>query len=234
MRKTILPGSPKDPAEMGNQTLLSEWATWGMDCLISSGSYLGSRPGEHGCLECSSAGDQQDRLGRCKRGWLCRPACRGQAVKVGCERGLPVGERSWGTVRAGGGNTVQAFVFPFASLLRDNYPTDSFPLPANAWLKPAKHPLALKFQNLQGCRAGNREPAKKEKKKLSATEQSELPMNTEGFFMAWVLSLSKCLLTGVKLWGIKSPPETYLLPPCPKWICSPVCVWQQNRELHWW
>lgn len=71
----------------------------------------------------------------------------------------------------------------FALLLSGNYPTDSFTLPANAWFKPAKHPLALKFQNLQGS-TGNREPAKKEKKKLPATEQPELPMNTEGFFMA--------------------------------------------------
>jgi len=48
-------------------------------------------------------------------------AGRGQAVEVGCERGLPVGERSWGRVRASsssstcqpvGGNTMQAFFFP--------------------------------------------------------------------------------------------------------------------------
>lgn len=81
------------------------------------------------------------------------------------------------------GIQCRPFFCPFALLLSGNYPTDSFTLPANAWLKPAKHPLALKFQNLQGYRAGNGEPAKKEKK-LSATEQPELPMNTEGFFMA--------------------------------------------------
>lgn len=66
---------------------------------------------------------------------------------------------------------MQAFFCPFALLLSGNYPTDSFTLPANAWLKPAKHPLALKFQNLQGYRAGNGEPAKKEKNFL---QQSNL------------------------------------------------------------
>ena len=143
--KWLLPGQPA-------------WGTWML------GMFWSWRPARQ-------TGEKQKGVGS---------AGRGQAVEVGCERGLPVGERSWGRVRASsssstcqpvGGNTMQAFFSPFALLLSGNYPTDSFTLPANAWLKPAKHPLALKFQNLQGY-AGNREPAKKEKKNF--LQQSSL------------------------------------------------------------
>lgn len=53
------------------------------------------------------------------------------------------------------GGEYNATFFLLALLLRGNYPTSSLPLPANAWLKPSKTSLALKFQNLQGYRAGN-------------------------------------------------------------------------------
>ena len=161
-----------------------------MDHFPSSGSCLGSQPGEHGCLECSGAGDRRGRLGRSRRELALQAGARlwkwdvnegflwGRGVGGGSEPAPQVQHASQWV-----GTQCRHFFSPFALLLSGNYPTDSFTLPANAWLKPAKHPLALKFQNLQGY-AGNREPAKKEKKKLSATEQPELPMNTKEFFMA--------------------------------------------------
>lgn len=161
-----------------------------MDHFPSSGSCLGSRPGERGCLECSRAGDRRGRLGRSRRELALQAGARlwkwdvnegflwGRGVGGGSEPAPQVQHASQWV-----GTQCRHFFSPFALLLSGNYPTDSFTLPANAWLKPAKHPLALKFQNLQGY-AGNREPAKKEKKKLSATEQPELPMNTKEFFMA--------------------------------------------------
>lgn len=79
-----LPSSPKDPAEMGNQTLLSVWATRGMDRFLSIASCLGSQPGEHGCLECSGAGDRRDRLG-ISRKELALQTCR---QGPGCECGM--------------------------------------------------------------------------------------------------------------------------------------------------